>query len=135
MLVHMPSSSAADSDYVLDHVVIYAHDLNASVRFYADVLGVLGFEKTRDHVFGREGLFFDLRQAQIEGPAHARGRPGVDHFGFEARERAAVDRFASHLRALDHPCNLIEFDDGDYALFLTDPDGLRIEITWYPPAR
>lgn len=120
------------NDYPLDHIVILAHDHAASLRFYEAVLGALGFVRERGHLFGRAGLFFDVRPATAERGARARGEPGVDHFGFVAATRAQVDELAALGRGLgEGVARIIAFDDGDYSVFLTDPDGVRIEVTCY----
>lgn len=117
--------------YLLDHIVIYAADTASSGRFYACLLEMLGFERRRDHVFARAGLFFDIRAALHESPPQERGKRGVDHIGFKATTRAEVDNIDSAMRKAGFESRLIEFDTGDYALFLPDPDGVRIEITCY----
>lgn len=118
--------------FPIDHVVILASDHEASLRFYEAVLGALGFVRERGQLFGREGLFFDVRPTSEAGPARRRGQTGVDHFGFVARTRAEVDELAALGRSLgEGVARIIEFDDGDYSVFLADPDGVRIEVTCY----
>ena len=118
--------------YPLDHIVLYAADSAASGRFYETLLGALGFDKRRDHVFARGGLFIDIRRATEEGEPYQRGRRGVDHIGFKATSVEEVHGLRQRL--LDaglEPGRLIEFDSGDVALFVPDPDGVRIELTCY----
>jgi catechol 2,3-dioxygenase-like lactoylglutathione lyase family enzyme len=120
------------NEHPLDHIVILAHDHEASLRFYETVLGTLGFVRERGHLFGRAGLFFDVRPATPARGPRARGEPGVDHFGFAAASRQQVDDLAALGRGLgEGVARIIEFDDGDYAVFLSDPDGVRIEVTCY----
>jgi lactoylglutathione lyase len=118
--------------YPLDHIVIYASDIVNSVKFYDLVLGILGFEKKRDHIYLRGMLAFDLREAFDEGEAYERGRPGVDHLGFSAPDRECIDTIFLQMSAGGFEGGrIIDFDSGDYALFLPDPDGVRLEITHY----
>lgn len=118
--------------FPLDHVVILASDHEASLRFYEVVLGALGFERERGHLFRRDGLVFDVSPATAARPARSRGEPGADHFGFTAASREQVDELAALGRTLgEGVVRIIEFDRGDYALFLRDPDGVRIEVTCY----
>lgn len=120
------------SGFPLDHIVILASDHEASLRFYEVVLVALGFVRERGHMFGRDGLFFDVRPASATKAARARGDPGVDHFGFVAASREQVDELAALGRTLgEGVVRVIEFDDGDYSVFLRDPDGVRIEVTCY----
>lgn len=118
--------------YPLDHIVIYAADPVASSAFYAVLLDALGFEKRRDHVFARDGLFFDLRRAKHDGEPRQRTDRGVDHIGFKADSREQVTTLQETLAAAGlETGRLIEFDNGDVALFVPDPDGVRIELTCY----
>ena len=118
--------------FPLDHIVIVATNHEASLRFYEAVLAPLGFVRERGQLFGRDGLFFDVRPATTPRGPRTRGEPGVDHFGFVATTRQQVDELAAVGRTLgDDVAKIIEFDDGDYAVFLRDPDGVRIELTCY----
>lgn len=116
--------------FKMDHIVIRTADPERSGRFYTLLLARLGFTKRRDHVFARDGLFFDLRPA-ANGSGAIPGKAGVDHIGFRADSRAAVDAIELEMQEAGFVGRLIEFDNGDYALFLPDPDGLRFEITCY----
>lgn len=123
------------SGFPLDHIVILASDHEASLRFYETILGALGFVRERGHLFGRGGLFFDVRPASAVREPRARGEPGVDHFGFVAASREQVDELAALGRTLgEGVVRVIEFDDGDYSVFLRDPDGVRLEVTCYAGA-
>lgn len=118
----------------LDHIVVFASDHEESLRFYDVVLGALGFVRERGQLFGREGLWFDVRVASElrDDGGRRRGQPGVDHFGFTAASRAEVDELAALGRTLgEGVARIIAFDNGDYAVFLSDPDGVRIEVTNY----
>lgn len=118
--------------YPLDHIVVYAADPDASGHFYAVLLDALGFDKRRDHVFARYGLFIDIRSATRAGEPYQRGQRGVDHVGFKADSVDEVRKLHSILEAKGiETGRVIEFDNGDVALFARDPDGVRIEITCY----
>jgi catechol 2,3-dioxygenase-like lactoylglutathione lyase family enzyme len=118
--------------FPLDHIVVYAADPAATGRFYEVLLGALGFRKRRDHVFEREGLFFDVRAATEPGDAYRRGRRGVDHLGFRAETVEEIHAVRQALeQAGQDTGRVIEFDNGDVALFVPDPDGLRFELTRY----
>jgi len=117
--------------FPLDHIVIYAADAAASGSFYSCLLDALGFERRRDGVFARDGFFLDIREMLNDSPARERGQRGVDHIGFKATSRGEVDAIDQVMRSAGFNGRLIEFDGGDYALFLPDPDGVRIEITCY----
>ena len=116
----------------MDHIVIYANDIAESDKFYSRLMGLLGFERTRGFIYQMENIVFDLRPALREGDAHKRGDPGVDHFGFRAPNRATVDKILMDMLADGFDdANITEFENGDYALFISDPDGVRFEVTNY----
>ena len=116
----------------LDHFVLLAADIERSARFYDAVLPVLGFRKTRDWVWASEdGFAVDLRQAG-SGPGYRRHGPGLNHFGFTVETRSDFDAALIALKkaGVDVP-PVQEFGEA-LAVFLPDPDGLRIEIGWEP---
>lgn len=118
----------------LDHIVLLVRDFAVSMPFYEALLPLLGFTKTGEHVFGDgSGLFLDFRLASPKGQDYDRYGVGLNHLGFTARSREDVDGIAREMadRGFDVP-DVQLFDEGDYALFVRDLDGMRIEITHYP---
>jgi catechol 2,3-dioxygenase-like lactoylglutathione lyase family enzyme len=108
-------------------------DLEASVRFYEAVLGVLGFTKLRDLPatvgFGKEYPEFWLnhRPRMIPDPdtaAHvslrAKDRETVESFYTEALRLGGTSDLAPHVRRETY-----------YAAFIRDPDGNRIEAVTF----
>lgn len=115
----------------LDHLVIYASDLANSATFYGAVLSALGFQKTRDWVWlNDDGFAVDLRSAKPEGRPYDRYGPGLNHFGFATPSRDAFDQIQAELRAAGVDLPDVQEIDGALCLFLPDPDGLRVEISW-----
>lgn len=113
-----------------DHIGLKVVSVEASVRFYRAVLGVLG------HVLHSQ----DEASASFGPPgepgfwvylAKGKGGPGI-HVAFRASERAAVDRF--HKVGLEAggrdqggPGVRADYGPNYYAAFLIDPDGNNIE--------
>lgn len=117
---------------IMDHIVIYASDIEASDKFYSLLMGMLGFKRERAYIYQMNDICFDLRPALRDGDAQKRGDPGVDHFGFRAPNRAKVDQIMMDMLAEGFDdANITEFENGDYALFISDPDGVRFEVTHY----
>lgn len=115
----------------LDHIVLYASDLARSAAFYDPVLRALGFEKTRDWVWlNKDGFAVDLRKAKPERRPYDRYGPGLNHVGFAAPSRAVFEEIQRVLRAENVSLPDVQEIDGALCLFLPDPDGLRIEISW-----
>lgn len=114
---------------MLDHLHLRTLDLNASHRFYAAVLEVLGIPvvSTEDHFFADE-LWVD------RGEQSSRV-----HFAFQAPDRETVDRwYAAGLAAGGRdngPPGERSYHPGYYAAFLFDPDGNNVEAVFHGPAK
>jgi catechol 2,3-dioxygenase-like lactoylglutathione lyase family enzyme len=117
----------------LDHIVLLVRDLEKSLPFYCALLPLIGFARTGEAVFGNaDGLFIDLRQAKPDGADYERWGVGLNHLGFTAASRAAVDNVRDTMIAKGFEVQAVQILNGeDYALFLPDPDGIRIEVTAY----
>ena len=116
----------------LDHLVILVSDLNASLPFYEQLLGLIGFTKDRDHVFGNEdGVYIDLKQAQEPEHAYRRYAPGLNHMGFTAPTLEKIEEVQQQMRRAGFEVAEIQEFRSETALFLKDPDGMRIEVTYY----
>jgi catechol 2,3-dioxygenase-like lactoylglutathione lyase family enzyme len=81
-----------------------------------------------------------LRPAKGEsaGTAHDRNAPGLNHVAFNAANREEVEHFHQLLkeigaRILDAPADYPYFP-GYYAVYFTDPDGLKFEYVFWPPS-
>jgi catechol 2,3-dioxygenase-like lactoylglutathione lyase family enzyme len=117
----------------LDHIVLLVGDLERSLPYYEALLPLIGFTKSRDHVFGNaDGVYIDFQQAKEPGEGYRRYGVGLNHLGFTAPSRSAVDAVGTAMRAarfeVPEPQS---FGDDAYALFMKDPDGIRFEITSY----
>ena len=133
----------------IHHVDLAVADVDRSLAFYLDLLGPLGWAEevryptyrgTEEVVYLQEpasATMFGLRQA--DGGEHSYYSVGIEHLAFEVDDRDEVD--AAYARCLDRGAN-VHFppeEDRDvddyYALFVFDPDGIRIEVfCWERPA-
>ena len=113
---------------LIDHVHLRAHDLDASKRFYAAVLGAIGVpvQMADDHFYADE-LWVD------RGETSSRV-----HLAFQTPDRATVDRFYQAGLAAGGRDNGApgerDYHPGYYAAFLFDPDGNNIEAVHHGPA-
>lgn len=115
-----------------DHLVLAPSDLQASVPWYAAVLGAIGFHKTRDHVWLNEAeQAIELRQAGEPEYGYRRHGVGMNHVAFTAGSLAEIEAVATAVRAAGFEVAEIQNFGADRALFLKDRDGMRIEITAY----
>lgn len=124
----------------LDHVYLAVRDLDASQRWYDRAMGALGFRKVARplaggdlhvHYFNRT-LQITLRPARDLERGHDPYAPGLHHLCLRVSDAAAVDAAQGELerRGIDAsvPRLYPEYDEDYYATFLTDPDGLRLEV-------
>lgn len=118
----------------LDHLVIMARDITASRDFYADVLPLIGFRLVRPDIWVNDaGLHIQLKAATEGSRPYERRGPGLNHFGFAVATAADVIRVREAMIARGHAVQPIQDLGGVQALFMPDPDGLRVEVSWYPP--
>ncbi len=116
----------------LDHIVLLVSDLDASLPYYDKLLGLLGFTKSREHVWGNEdGVYFDFKQASEVGEGYRRYGVGLNHHGFTAETRQQVDEIAEAMRTAGFEVPETQLLGSLYALFMKDRDGMRFEITYY----
>ena len=113
----------------LDHIVLLVSDLPKSVAFYEELLPFLGFRKTADHVFGNaEEVYFDIRQAENLDHSYQRFAPGLNHIGFTAPSRNAIEQVQDAMKDAGYEVPDVQSFGEGVALFLKDPDGMRIEV-------
>jgi catechol 2,3-dioxygenase-like lactoylglutathione lyase family enzyme len=116
----------------LDHVNIQTHDLDATRAFYVDVIGLHVGERPP---FGFAGLWlYDELIPVIHvnelGAADAaiHGSGAVDHIAFRVEGLAAMRERVRRLRIPAAECLVPR--NGDLQIFLTDPNGVKIELTF-----
>ena len=116
----------------LDHIVLLVSDLPKSVAFYENLLPMLGFRKTADHVFGNsDEICLDIRQAENLEHAYERFAPGLNHIGFTAPDRDAITQVQDTMKGAGYEVPEVQVFGEGVALFLKDPDGMRIELGVY----
>ena len=134
---------------VIDHVEITVRDMDAAVAFYDRFLPLVGYDRAR-----RGEAFLERHEKRIVFYEHPRlgfaitsplgafanetmnrRKPGaLHHLAFRVESRAEVDRLHRELVAIGAtivipPREFPEYTPaGYYAVFFTDPDGIRYEI-------
>jgi catechol 2,3-dioxygenase-like lactoylglutathione lyase family enzyme len=117
----------------LDHLTILSRDAEAAGRFYARLLPELGFEPVKPGIWrNAHGLYLQFKTARADTPGYERYGPGLNHLGFTAPDEGFVVRLAEAMQASGYEARLQRFADGTVAVFLPDPDGLRVEVSHYP---
>jgi catechol 2,3-dioxygenase-like lactoylglutathione lyase family enzyme len=124
----------------IDHVYLAVRDLARSSAFYDRVMAVLGYRKLESTIGGDPHVHyynrhfgFSLRPARPGTPDHDSYAPGLHHFCFRVVDERSVDRAVAELRTagveVTDPRGYPEYAADYYAAFMTDPDGVRLEIT------
>ena len=125
----------------LHHVELYVGDLERSLRFWAWLLGELGYEPYQEWDEGiswrRDDTYIAFVQApEIDG-GFDRRHVGLNHVAFRVDDRDEVDRLTAALR--ERGARLLYEDrhpyaggPDHYAAFLEDPDGFKVELVSEP---
>ena len=115
----------------LGHVSFFVRDLDATRRFYRDVLGLreTGTGKNGRIVFFSAGAHHhdvSCEIARAEGPgAQPHGVPGLYHVAFDVGD--SLDALASARRSVESH-SLQPFGETDSSFCVRDPDGNMIEL-------
>ncbi len=111
------------------HVNILVTDVERSVQFYRDVLGLERIDRSDfsfDGAWFRVGANAELHLAQTSGVVPA----GSHHFAIEVDDwDEAVDTIESSSTVFDVPPSTRP--DGSPVAFIRDPDGNRIELVYH----
>jgi catechol 2,3-dioxygenase len=106
-------------------------DMQRSIEYYTRVLGLtLLRQATETTALGSAGSVHPLiwlHEGTAVKPAPGRGAFGLYHFAILLPERGQLGRFASHLSSIGARVGMADHLVSE-ALYLTDPDGLGIEV-------
>jgi len=135
----------------VDHIDLVVSSIERSLPFYLGLLEPLGWRwvheiegergETIHYLIRRDGrCSIGLRARQSEGPLpYDRYAVGVHHLAIRTGSRGAVDRAARW--AADHGAEIesgpkeYDYTPGYYAVFLHDPDGIKLEVMTQPALR
>ena len=129
----------------IDHIYVAVTDLERSEKWYDRVMPLLGFKKNS---FQNEGdlhlqyynrhFGFVLRPAH-KGSGHDPLAPGLHHFCLRVETISMVDGIAQAFADQGIECSkpqlYPDYAPDYYAIFFSDPDGIRLEITNYRAER
>lgn len=125
----------------IDHVYVTVSNMGQSERFYDAVMGVLGFRKNQFQINGEPHVqYYNRHFGYVLRPARSAGAhnpyaPGLHHLCFRVASEAAVTEAAHKLKAKgvsgSEPKLYPEYAPDYFAIFFSDPDGIRLEITNY----
>lgn len=115
----------------LGRVRLQVADLDRSVAFYENVVGLRVIRRDADSVslgtHGEDHEIVRLRHLSSARPVPRRGLLGLYHFAILLPDRASLGRFIAHLGEIGAYAGMSDHFVSE-AVYLTDPDGLGIEV-------
>lgn len=115
----------------LDHVTVHSVDLELTERFYCGLLGMHVGERPAIAVPGRWYYIGEAAVVHVlsrTGPRQPGPVGAIDHFAFKARGLAA---FEERLRTAGQAFERRRLaGSGAWQIFLSDPDGARVELNF-----
>jgi glyoxylase I family protein len=130
----------------IHHVDLAVTDVERSLGFYLSLLEPLGwveevryptYRGTEEVVYLEDpvtGSMLGLRPA--DGGTHRYYEVGIEHVAFEVESREEVDAAHERCVAAGEQVHFPPEEDRDvsgyYAVFVFDPDGIRIEVFCWP---
>jgi catechol 2,3-dioxygenase-like lactoylglutathione lyase family enzyme len=129
----------------IDHLVISVGDFKRSKAFYGKVLGFLGFKLESSYPdmagWSNGKTLFWIAAADAQGKKHKyrKGDIGFHHYAFELASRKDVDDLGAFLAknrmsVVDPPGEY--YGRSYYAVYFTDPDGMKLEgMVFKPPPK
>jgi catechol 2,3-dioxygenase-like lactoylglutathione lyase family enzyme len=127
----------------LHHVELWVPDLDRAVAEWGWLLEALGHAVHQDWPAGRSWRLGPTylvveRSPDLDGVAHERRRPGLNHLAFHAGDRAAVDALSADAathgwRALFAERYPWAGGPEHYAAYLENSDGFEVELVARTP--
>src|SRR2546423_4140353 len=115
----------------LGRVRLQVAELDRTLLFYETVLGMRVLKRTADSAclgpHGEDREIVHLRQLPSAKPVPRRGLLGLYHFAILLPDRASLGRFVAHLAEAGVYAGMSDHFVSE-AVYLTDPDGLGIEV-------
>lgn len=129
----------------IDHIYITVSNLERSEKYYDVVMKILGFRKNQFVLGGEQHIqYYNRHFGYVLRPArsvnvHDPYVPGLHHFCLRAESVADVNDAAEMLKeqniSVSEPKRYPEYAPDYFAVFLSDPDGIQLEITNYRQER
>ncbi|MFL5516089.1 MAG: VOC family protein [Gemmatimonadales bacterium] len=115
----------------LGAVRLQVADLDRSLAWYREVLGLEAVDRNDTRAAlappGTGRVLIELHERRGATPVPRRGRLGLYHYALLLPDRPALGRFLRHLAEINERAGMSDHLVSE-ALYLSDPDGLGIEI-------
>ena len=129
----------------IDHIYLTVSSMERSEQFYDIVMTALGYRKRHFQIHGEGHIHYFNRQfGFVLRPAHDAGghnpyAPGLHHFCLRVESSDEIKEIAAILReqklTVTEPQLYPQYAPDYYAIFFSDPDGIKLEITNYREER
>jgi catechol 2,3-dioxygenase-like lactoylglutathione lyase family enzyme len=136
----------------IDHLDLVVSSLSRSLPFYEGLLRFLGYVEVGDIVGERGERVVYLSRHQSDGSIGLRERLaangparqdryalGLHHVAFSVIDRETVDKIAAWAQVagaeIESGPREYDYTPGYYALFVHDPDGIKLEFVHRPEER
>ena len=133
------NSDATVATLGLNHVNLVVTDVERSVRFYQDALGMTLDHRTDEITFlttpgASDQLALQQAGGDLDRASGKQRRPGdsggIDHIGFDVADAATLsDLVAAVQFAGGHLLMTVTGSDGYPTAFVSDPDGYVLQLT------
>jgi catechol 2,3-dioxygenase-like lactoylglutathione lyase family enzyme len=133
--------------YGIDHIIINVNDYAAAKYFYSWLMPQIGYPRVTTvedpppeysaGFFGARGSFWIRRSdPEFRRDSFHRHRVGLCEIAFAAESRQHIDDLAKQIsphggHVTDLPREY-SYVPGYYAVFFTDPDGMKLELVHIP---
>ena len=124
----------------LGHIKLSVSNFSKSRDFYSKLFEKLGFNNisNKERSAGwatKEGFGISIAQAEHKDLKHIFMAPGLHHLCFKAASKKQVDAVYEMIKektlVFDLPQKYPEYTKKYYAVFFSDPDGLKLEVAYY----
>jgi catechol 2,3-dioxygenase len=126
-----PSGYRLPDSAHIGRVRLQVADLRRSIAFYERTLGLRVIREAKGSAelgpHGDDSVLLELRERPDARPVPRRGLLGLYHFAVLLPDRASLGRFIAHLAELGEYAGMSDHLVSE-AVYLTDPDGLGIEV-------
>lgn len=126
-----PSGYRLPEDVRLGEVRLQVADLERSISYYEKVIGLRVVQREASRVTlaprGSENVIVELNEKKGVAAVPRRGRLGLYHFAILLPDRQSLGRFLRHLSDVGEYAGMSDHFVSE-AIYLTDPDGLGIEV-------
>ncbi|KAG0359036.1 hypothetical protein BG005_001477 [Podila minutissima] len=129
----------------IKHINLSCSDMIKGRAFYRFLLAdLMGYKEGREESYGtnytrKTGEMIFISPGNTT--PHHKSNPGLHHLAFSVGTHEEIDEFhtrivgfyashANHGHILDAPALYPEYDPHYYAVFFTDPDGVKLELVF-----